>query len=241
VNPRLPASSPLVLFGGTFDPVHYGHLRVAADVRAALRIDEVSLVPSGDPPHRPAPGASAVDRIAMLELAVTAFPGVRVNAIEVERGGLSYTVETLQSLRREWPERPLAWVVGVDAFLTLPTWHRWQEILVLSHLVVIARPGVAFADKLESGPPEQLQGALATLWQDRHTRDPAALVERTAGSIISLDVSPNDISATTIRRLLATAPQSPALARLLPQPVLAYIESHHLYGTQGLTLHSDAP
>jgi nicotinate-nucleotide adenylyltransferase len=231
VSPRLSATGPLVLFGGTFDPVHFGHLRVAADVRSALRVDEVSLVPSGDPPHRPAPGASATDRMAMLELAVPAFPGVRVNAIEIERGGRSYTVDTLQSLRREWPARALAWVVGVDAFLTLPTWHRWQEILALAHLVVIARPGVAFIDRAESSPPKQLQGALATLWQDRHTRDPANLVESTAGSIISIDVSPNDISATTIRRLLSTAPQSPALARLLPQPVLAYIESHHLYGT----------
>jgi nicotinate-nucleotide adenylyltransferase len=227
----LPHASPLVLFGGTFDPVHYGHLRVAADVRSALDIDTVSLVPSGDPPHRPAPGASAADRVAMLELAIQEFPGVRINTIEIERGGPSYTVDTLHSLRGESPARPLAWVVGVDAFLSLPTWHRWQDILSLAHLVVIARPGVAFTDQVATEAPAELRGTLASLWRERHTRDVGKLAQGPSGSIISVAVTPNDISATAIRRLLSTAPQSPGLARLLPHPVLAYIESHHLYGS----------
>ena len=228
---RLSTASPLVLFGGTFDPVHYGHLHVAADVRTALHVESVALVPSGDPPHRPAPGASAADRLAMLELALPEFPGVRIDAIEIERGGPSFTVDTLQALRRDWPARPLAWVVGVDAFLTLPAWHRWQELLALAHLVVIARPGVAFAGDATTAAPGPMTGELAALWQARHTRDAGKLADRPAGSIISVDVTPNAISATAIRRLLSTAPQSPALARLLPPGVLAYIESHHLYGT----------
>src|SRR4051812_27795243 len=112
---------PIALLGGTFDPVHYGHLHLADDVRRALALDEVRLVPAGDPPHRGGPSASAADRLAMLRLAAREFPGLTVDDREIARGGKSYTVMTLRELRDENARRPLILIVGADAFLGFPT------------------------------------------------------------------------------------------------------------------------
>lgn len=214
---------PRVLLGGTFDPVHYGHLRVADDVRAALAVAQVLLVPAADPPHRPPPGAPARDRVAMLELAVAAFPGLGVDTHELDRGGKSFTVDTLRDLRREWPAAPLAWIVGTDTFLGLTTWHRHREILALAHLIVVARPGVDLA--------AQLHGELSQLWAAHATTDREAITATPAGAIISVATSPHAISATAIRQALARVPvDRRVLEQLLPAAVLAYIETHHLYG-----------
>lgn len=214
---------PRVLLGGTFDPVHFGHLRVADDVRAALAVAQVMLVPAADPPHRPPPGAPARERVAMLELAVAGFPGLAVDAREIRRGGKSFTVDTLCDLRRESPDAPLAWIVGADTFLGLTTWHRYREILALAHLIVVARPGVDLA--------AQLHGELATIWNACATADRNAIRTAPAGAIITVETSPHAISATAIRQALARTPvDRAALERLLPAAVLAYIESHHLYG-----------
>ncbi len=134
--------SPFAMLGGTFDPVHYGHLRFADEVRRSLGLKELHLVPAGDPPHRSGPVASAADRLAMLRLAVAEFPGLVVDSREVDRAGKSYTVLTLEALRREDAQRPLLLLVGADAFRGLPSWHRWRELFALAHLVVVARPGV---------------------------------------------------------------------------------------------------
>jgi nicotinate-nucleotide adenylyltransferase len=215
--------TPLVLLGGTFDPVHYGHLRIAADVRTALRVAGVLLVPAADPPHRPPPGAAASDRVAMLELAIAEFAGLGIDVREIHRGGKSYTVDTLRELRGEWPTRPLAWVVGADAFLGLTTWHRYRELLELAHLVVVARPGLDL--------PANLHGELAHLWNARATADRGVIAGTAAGAIVPVETSPNAISATSIRAALARTPIDAAtLGRLLPAAVLSYIESHHLYG-----------
>ena len=215
-------SAPVALLGGTFDPVHYGHLRFADDVRRTLRLDEVRLVPGRDPPHRAGPAASAADRLAMLRLAVVEFPGLVVDERELQREGKSYTVLTLEALRREDPERPLWLLLGADAFRGLPTWHRWQEIFALAHVVVVARPGVALADDL----PE----ALAAQWRTRLTSNPSILFAAPAGAIFEERVSPQPIAATAIRAQLARGSAGrQAVAGLLPPAVLAYIEQHHLY------------
>src|SRR5689334_1295819 len=120
---RARTTAPLAILGGTFDPVHYGHLHLADDVRAALALREVRLVPAADPPHRAAPHASASERIAMLELAVRDFPGLVVDTREIARGGKSYTVETLGGFRVELPDTPLLLLLGADQFRSLPTWH----------------------------------------------------------------------------------------------------------------------
>jgi len=213
--------APLVLFGGTFDPVHNGHLNVAADVGRALNVPEVRLLPAADPPHRRPPGASAEHRLAMLRLGVDGWPGLVVDAREIARGGRSYTFDTLSELRREEPRRSLAWIVGADAFAGLPTWHRWRELLDLAHFVVVGRPGVVLADPLDSELGEQ--------WRVRRAPD-GALPDTPAGAIVSVETAPHDIAATAIREQLARGAVGIESVRgLLPPSVLAYIERHRLY------------
>jgi len=213
---------PVALLGGTFDPVHYGHLRLADDVRRSLGLDEVRLVPAGDPPHRGGPAASATHRLAMLELAVREFPGLVVDDREIERAGKSYSVLTLEALRREYGDRPLLLIVGADAFLGFPTWHKWREIFDLAHVVVVARPGVKLADDL---PP-----ALAKEWRARHTIDAQVLFSTPAGAIFEQAIAPHPIDATTIRSKLARGAAAREEVRAaLPAAVLAYINHHRLY------------
>ena len=214
--------SPLAILGGTFDPVHYGHLRFADDVRRALHLPEVRLLPAGDPPHRAAPFASAVHRRAMLAHAVAEFPDLVVDPRELVRTGKSYTVLTLQELRAEFPARPLLLLLGADTFLGLPSWHRWREIFALAHLIVVTRPGI----ELEGALPPELKAD----WQQRLVHDPARLYSQLAGLIYRQGVSPQAISATAIRVLLADRKQpATVFDTLLPASVLAYIRQHHLY------------
>jgi len=214
--------APVALLGGTFDPVHYGHLRFADDVRRALGLSEVRLVPTGDPPHRGSPSASAAHRLAMLRLAVVEFPGLVVDDRELRRAGKSYTVLTLTELRHEFPDSPLLLLLGADAFRGLPSWHRWDELFDLAHVVVVERPGV----KLEATLPEPL----LPIWRDRRVRDPKILLSRPAGAILAQPISPLDVSATKIREQLATGGNAALNSRgLLPPAVLAYIDLHHLY------------
>jgi nicotinate-nucleotide adenylyltransferase len=214
------ANSPIALLGGTFDPVHYGHLRLADDVRRALDLHEVRLVPSATPPHRAPTQASAADRIAMLDLAVRGFPGLVVDTREVARGGRSYTVDTLAALRAEVETRPLVLLVGADAFRGLPAWHRFRELFDLAHLVVVPRPGITLADNL---PPE-----LVPEWEARHVTSHEALRAAPAGSIYVQPVTPNPVSSTQIRNAVTNG-DAKSIAALVPPQVLAYIESHRLY------------
>jgi len=219
-DPGAPRNEPIALLGGTFDPVHYGHLRFADDVRQALGLRHVRLVASALPPHRDPARASAADRIAMLDLAVRDFPALVVDTREIRRGGRSYTVETLEELRREYPDAPLVLLVGADAFRGLPAWHRWREIFDLAHVVVVPRPGSKLVDDL---PPE-----LVPEWQARHAADARDLRARPAGSIYVQPVAPHAISSTQIRNALAQGDVR-SIETLLPAPVLAYIGSRRLY------------
>ena len=224
MNEARPASldAPLAILGGTFDPVHYGHLRLAQDVRQALDLDEVRLVPAADPPHRGEPQAPIRERIAMLDLAVRDFPGIVVDTREVRREGKSYTVDTLAELRAEKPRTPLLLLVGADAFRGLPSWHRWLALFDLAHLVVVPRPGVA----LDVG----LSPALEAQWRSRRIEDALGLRSRIAGAIYAQPVEPQAISSTAIRSAIARGDaKSVEFAGLLPPAVFAYIESHGLY------------
>jgi nicotinate-nucleotide adenylyltransferase len=214
--------APLAILGGTFDPVHYGHLRLARDVRHALDLDEVLLVPAADPPHRNQPWASIRDRVAMLDLALCDFPGIVVDTREVRREGKSYTVDTLTELRGEKPRTPLLLLVGADSFRGLPSWHRWLALFDLAHLVVVPRPGVA----LDVG----LSPELDAQWRSRRIDDARALRSRIAGAIYVQPVAPQPISSTAIRAAIARGEiKSVEFAGLLPPAVFAYIESHGLY------------
>lgn len=214
--------APLGLLGGTFDPIHYGHLRLADDVRTALALPEVRLIPAGDPPHRGRPHASADDRLAMLDLACRELPALSVDPREIRRGGKSYTVLTLEELRAENSTRPLLWIIGADALLGLPQWHRWRELFDLAHLVVAERPGVALDPAL---PP-----ALVPEWNARVASDSTLLRRTPFGAIYRQRVTPHPISASAIRAAIAHgADDLDAIRGLLPDSVLAYIERNGLY------------
>lgn len=213
--------APLALLGGTFDPVHFGHLRIATETATALRLPEVRLIPSKTPVHRTRPGASEHQRLAMLRLAVATTPGLSADDRELLRDTPSYTALTLDSLRAEFPQRPLLWLIGVDAFLHIQTWFQWPRLFELAHFVVLNRPGHAVA--------QVLTPALADVWQGRLTRDAAALASTTHGHIFLHTVTPQAISATDIRNRIATGAGDNELLSLLPAPVLAYIRAHQLY------------
>lgn len=197
-------------------------MRLADDIVRALRPIDVALVPGGDPPHRGAPHAAAADRVAMLRLALNEFPGLKLDTREVARAGKSYTVDTLAELRAESPARPLALLVGADAFLGFPQWHRWTDLFELAHIVVVPRPGIALARVLSE--------PLALQWRQRSTDDAGVLRTRVAGSIYVQPVTAQPISSTAIRTALARGDaRSVEIAGLLPAAVLAYIESNRLY------------
>lgn len=182
-----------LLYGGTFDPVHAGHLAVAAAARDALGAD-VAFLPAADPPHRATPGASAVQRAHMLELAIAGERGFTVDRRELHRDGPSYTADTLRGLRAErGPAAPLAWLVGADAFRGLPSWHHWRELLDLAHFVVAVRPGHGL-DAL----PADLAEACAGRWLDH----PGRLAGSPAGGLFRLDMPLHPASATELRRRL---------------------------------------
>jgi len=212
----------LGVFGGTFDPIHCGHLELARELRTALGFSAVRFIPAGDPPHRAAPVATAAHRLAMVELAIAGHPELEVDAREILRPGRSYTVPTLEELHNEEPSRPLALIVGADAFLGLPTWHRWRELFALAHVVVVGRPGVTIEDAL---PP-----TLADEWSRRRCLDAAALGQAAAGSVLLQAVTAHPISASAIRAQLAHGADGVAAVRgLLPAAVLAYIDRNQLY------------
>ena len=218
-------SSPLALLGGTFDPVHWGHLRIASETAAALKLPEVRLIPSQAPVHRASPGATGEQRLAMLRLAVADAPGLSVDDRELTRDMPSYTALTLESLRTEFPLRPLIWLIGVDAFVHINTWYEWPRLFELAHFVVLNRPGFAVS--------QALSPTLAEVWQGRLTRSAEVLTHATHGSIYLHTVTPQAISATVIRdtigNTIAAGASDEALLLLLPTPVLAYIRAHQLY------------
>jgi len=215
----------LGILGGTFDPIHYGHLRLAAEVERALDLAEVRLITAGDPPHRPVPIASAEHRLAMTRLGCSEFPGLSADPREVRRPGPSYTVLTLQELHDEDSTRPLALFIGDDAFAGLTEWRRWQQLFTLAHLIVVARPGAPF-------DVAALPDALKVQWERRLTTDQSRLYRQLAGSIMRVPITPQAIAATQIREMLARGAEGRAQVRgLLPASVLAYIERNQLYGS----------
>jgi nicotinate-nucleotide adenylyltransferase len=206
-----------ILYGGTFDPVHEGHLAVA-DAAAELFDSEVALLPSADPPHRAPPGASALDRAAMLDLAIEGHPRLRVDRRELHRTGPSYSVDTVREVRAEiGNEAPLAWLLGADAFRELATWHHWRELFALTHLIVAARPGYP----LDALTPE-LRDAVAARWAD----DPSALRRAPAGLVFRLELQRPD-SATEVRGRLA---EGADVDDRVPPAVAVWIRRHGLYG-----------
>lgn len=214
------ATAALGLFGGTFDPIHFGHLRLAEEACELLQLSRVRLLPAGQPPHRAGPVAAAADRLAMVRLAVAGNPRLEVDAAEVEAGGPSYTVLTLERLRAELgAATPLILLLGSDAFSALPTWHRWPELLRLAHIAVVQRAGQA--PQVDELPAELVRACV-----DRHASDPRALHAAAAGRVFSMAMTPLAISASELRTRLAAGR---SVRYLLPPAVLDYIGRRRLY------------
>jgi nicotinate-nucleotide adenylyltransferase len=211
------------VFGGTFDPVHLGHLRTALDVQHALQLQQVRFIPCANPPHRAPPTASGPQRLAMLRLAVAAQHDFVVDTRELDRGGVSYMVDTLQSLRDEYTAVPLCLILGMDAMRHFDSWQRYLDILALAHVVVMQRPGNDL-DQLRSHPK------VYALIEQHRASEVTDLQCQSAGLIWLQTVTQLAISATAIRAMCA---RGEAIHYLVPDPVREYIHQHKLYCERG--------
>lgn len=208
--------SAMGVFGGTFDPIHFGHLRTAYEVLQALQFGEVRFMPCGTPPHRGGTIASPEQRLAMVQAATAGQPGFVVDDRELHRDGPSYSVDTLTALRNEYPRWPIGLIIGMDAFLGLPKWYHWQEILRLAHIVVAHRPGWKAPDI----------GPLGELLAERGTHRAGDLHKAKSGHIYILDVTQLEIASTDIRQIVS-AGRDPRF--LMPDAVCEYIQASGCY------------
>jgi len=204
------------ILGGTFDPVHEAHLRIAEHALNALQLDYVTLVPCYQPPHRKQPIASAEDRLAMVKGAVEEDPNLRVSDIEIKRQGVSYTVDTLIALRQENPEASFCLILGADAFSTFNTWHQWEKILELTNLVILNRDG------------KQIERPdwMCDLLKERETTEKETITQSRNGLIYFDTITPIPISATKIRAQIKAGEKD---IKGLSRSVLKYIEQHQLF------------
>lgn len=216
------ANQPVGLLGGTFDPIHFGHLRLAEELAEVLQLDQVRFIPAGQPPHRGQPRATAAQRLEMVQRAVAGNPRFVVDAREVNRAAPSYSVDTLTALRAELPKNtPLVLFMGGDAFLGLTTWHEWRRIFDLAHIAVAHRPGYSLAS-WEDAMPDQLRTLLST----RRCEHAAEILERAAGRVFLHPITQLDISASQIRN---RALRGLSLRYLLPDSVIDFINENPLY------------
>lgn len=204
------------IFGGTFDPIHFGHLRCALEIAEQLQLREVRMLPCGQPPHRDAPQATAAQRRRAVELALQGQSLLRMDSRELERPGPSYMVDTLAALRAEVGTQSVCLILGQDAFNGLASWHAWEQLPGLAHLVVISRPGVE----------RPMLGPIAELIAQRAVDNADALRAQPAGAILFCQVTALDISASDIRARLANG-RSPQY--LLPDAVLEYLVQEAVY------------
>ena len=215
--------SPILIgvLGGSFDPIHFAHLRLAQEARDFLNLSEVRFIPAGHPPHRGPAKVPDVHRVAMLEIALKNNPNFRVDPRELGKTEPTYTIDTLQSLRTDVGDQiPLVLFIGADQFLLMHTWRRWQALTDVAHLLVAMRPGI------EPFSPNKLMPEVRA-WYRMHRRDtPDDVNQQPAGHIFLLDLTPLAISSTTIRATIAAGQSA---RYLLPDPVLDYIRANHLY------------
>lgn len=211
------------LFGGTFDPIHYGHILPVIALLEEVKLSHVSLLPNHIPPHKPQPEASTYQRIEMLKLAIEGYPMLSIDMREMNQNRLerpSFTIETLQAWREENGHLAgLAFILGQDSLLNLPSWHNWQTLLNYCHLLICRRPGYA-----ETTEDEQLRQWI----NQHHTKNIADLHHQPHGFIYFANTPLEDISATEIRRRISSGESCESL---IPPKVWQYIQSEHLYGT----------
>ena len=206
------------ILGGTFDPIHFGHLRLAQEVTEALSLTQIRFIPGGTPPHRALPQTPAADRVAMVRLAIDGNPLFVLDERETRRSGKSYSFDTLHELRAELGANcPMVLLMGADAFLGFETWHRWQEIFGLAHIAVAHRPGSALGE---------MPAALAREFAQRRTHDTHAVHRAAAGAIIEVPITALDISATAVRAMVRA---QRSVRYLMPPAVIQYINANKLF------------
>lgn len=215
--------APLGLLGGTFDPIHNGHLRLAQEALEQCGFAAVRFIPGGTPPHRAAPCADAAQRLEMVRLALQGNPAFALDEREIHRTDPCYTVDTLAALRAELGDaQPLCLLMGGDAFLQLHTWHEWKKLFALAHIVAMQRANAHPLGNLM----ESADAALRDEYRARLAPSPQALREAPAGAVLVIDMPALEISATDIRRRCA---DGRSVRYLLPDAVADHIRSHHLY------------
>lgn len=210
--------SSLAIYGGTFDPVHFGHLRSASEARETLQVQQLKLVPASVPPHHKVPTATPEQRIQMLRLATKDLGYLQIDDREILREGKSFTVDTLASIRGEiGPDVPLSLLLGADTYALLHEWRCWESLGDLAHLVIMERPG----------SQDQLPGPEVVSWSDkRWVSDPLYLRRQASGLMCRLRLTQMDISATRIRELVRRGGN---IDYLLPNEVINYITEHRIY------------
>jgi nicotinate-nucleotide adenylyltransferase len=216
---------PIGILGGTFDPIHHGHLRIAQEALEQCDLEQVRFVPCGTPPHRPAPQASAKTRWEMVRLALNGHPDFLVDVREVFRTDPCYTVDTLAGLRAELgAQQPLCLILGGDAFMQLHTWHEWKQLFGLAHIVVLQRAGgLPLGNAMAKA-----DSALQAEYQTRLAPGAGALHEAPSGAIFVADMPALEISSTDIRRRCA---EGKSVRYLVADAVVNYINTNSLYST----------
>jgi nicotinate-nucleotide adenylyltransferase len=205
------------LLGGTFNPIHHGHLRLAQELADGLQLNEVRFIPSANPPHKADPEVSAQQRAEMVKLAIEDNPLFKLDARELERTGASYTIDTLISLYKELNDSALCLIMGSDAFLKLDTWHKWRELTAYCHIVLVQRPNYQH---------QGLNQTLQTFMQEHYTENLAHLSESRSGCITMQQIPALDISSSQIREIVQHK-RNPAY--LCPKAIVSYIQSNQLY------------
>ena len=216
--------TPIGILGGTFDPINFGHLRLAQEALEQCNLSAIRFIPCGSPPHRNAPYANAQHRLNMTKLALQGNPAFMLDEREINRNDPCYTVDTLTELRAELgAQQPLCLLMGGDAFLSLHTWHEWKKLFGLAHIVVMQRAGRPLGNAIN-----EADAALRGEYQARLALVPRALHDAPAGAVVVINMPALEISATDIRRRCS---EKKNIHDLLPDVVADYIHSHHLYKT----------
>ena len=208
------------ILGGTFNPVHYGHLRMAQELAEALHLDTVRFIPAANPPHKDAPAISAKQRADMVKLAIANNDRFEFDDRELHRAGASYTLDTLHSLREELgPHVSITLFMGSDAFTKFDTWHRWQEIIALCHIALVQRPQLR-------GHEQKLSKSLETFLHDHYSENRDDLRHEPSGFVTMRQITALDISSTAIRHALQ---HDNSVRYLMPDSVIDYIQTNKLY------------
>jgi nicotinate-nucleotide adenylyltransferase len=211
------------ILGGTFDPIHLGHIRPALEIKTQLQLDEVWLMPNHVPPHKQSTNVDSQHRVAMVEQVCLQYSELKLCDIEIKRHTPSYTVVTLQQLTQTYPQHQFYFIMGMDSFINLPSWHLWQQLFELCHIVLCKRPGW----HLETSHPMQKVLNKKAISRATHlAQSQVSQSHSTFGSIIPVEINLQDISSTQVRKKLQS---NEDVSTLIEPCTEDYIEQHQLY------------